>query len=121
MTTASGSRYRLVHVQGGREHVSSVVLSRDEVAEHLHAEAVLHQATGWAVYEEPGALVVALRPGVRREVYARSFDPMGGPMRFGDYTERWEAEAVARAFRARGLQPVKVVKIHATKWIVMLP
>ena len=77
MNTASGSRARLVTNQNGREHVSSVVLGLDEVADHLHAEAVLHQAFGWAVYEEPGELVVAQRPGIRREVYARTFDPMG--------------------------------------------
>ena len=77
MATASGSRYRLVTVQNGREHVSAVVLGHAEVPEHLHAEAVLHQATGWAVYEEPGERVVASRPGIRREVFARRFDPLG--------------------------------------------
>lgn len=70
------TRYRLVHVQNGVEHVSSVVIALGEIPAHLHAEAVLHQATGWAVYEEPGALMVALRPGVRREVFARAYDAL---------------------------------------------
>lgn len=76
MSATAGGRVRLIHCQNGREEVSTVILAPDEVADHLHAEAVLHQAAGWAVYEEPGALVVAQRPGVRREVYARTFDPM---------------------------------------------
>lgn len=76
MTATAGGRLRMVTVQNGREHVSAVILAPDEVSDHLHAEAVLHQATGWAVYEEPGELVVAMRPGIRREVFARHFNPM---------------------------------------------
>jgi len=76
MSATAGGRHRLVTVQNGREHVSAVVLGPDEVSDHLHIEACLHQAAGWVVYEEPGVRVVATRAHVTREITARNFNPM---------------------------------------------
>jgi hypothetical protein len=70
------SRYRLVTVQNGREHVSTVVSGRDEIERDLWAEALLHSWSGWKVAVGTG-MVVATKGDVVREVFFREYDPMG--------------------------------------------
>lgn len=74
---SAGLRWRLVEEQGGRTHVSSVVLAEHEVDVQLAAEATLHAVGGWAV--TPGIRVVICRhwqTGTVRTIRAVAFDPM---------------------------------------------
>lgn len=71
-----GLRWRLVTIEGDSEHVSSVVLNRDEAAEQLRAEAQLHAAGGWSVRVTPdGGIMATSQTGTRRVVMARVFTP----------------------------------------------
>ena len=77
----SGTRFRLVTVQGGREHVSSVLLGRGEVLEHLDAEEDMAHMGGWSITrlhdwgeEFPTLLMLSPRNMVRR-IYARACTP----------------------------------------------
>lgn len=45
----AGARYRLVTTQGGKPHVSSVVLSEEEARRDLDIEADIHEKFGWIV------------------------------------------------------------------------
>lgn len=44
-----GTRYRLVTTQGGKPHVSSVVMSEEEARRDLDTEADIHEKFGWTV------------------------------------------------------------------------
>lgn len=69
-----GTRFRLVDTQGGKRHVSTVVLSEAEAAESLEAEASLHRMAGWRVTVGEG--VVVCRKGViERVIEVQAFDP----------------------------------------------
>ena len=67
------SRWRLVQQQNdGVEHVSSVVIGRDELAEQLRAELELHLGAGW----ELGEWSFVLKKGdVVRRIGVRRFSP----------------------------------------------
>ena len=80
MTTAAvGRRFRIVTEQNGSEHVSSIVLARDEIIEHIAIEADMHEATGWDVsrFALNGLMLgfTATRGGCTRYVFGRSFTP----------------------------------------------
>lgn len=70
----SGERFRLIYGQSGREHTSSVVLSEDEVCDHLEVEAVLHEKTGWVVTRGE-RLLICRRGNSLRSIEAKRFDP----------------------------------------------
>jgi hypothetical protein len=78
-------RYRLVTTTNrfGRssEHVSSVVLAREDVQPSLEVEAEMHEAAGWTVerLERTGEglfAVIVHRAGRARTIEARAFSPM---------------------------------------------
>lgn len=69
-----GKRYRLVYKSEREHHVSSVVLSQDEITDHLDAEAHLHELTGWSV-TRGDLLIVCRRGDSLRVIEAKSFDP----------------------------------------------
>jgi uncharacterized protein (DUF849 family) len=52
-----GTRYRLVSTQGGKPHVSSVVLSEEEAREMLDIEEDIHRKWGWTVTRGEDVLV----------------------------------------------------------------
>ncbi len=68
-------RWRLVTVQNGRRHVSSVVLNEDEAIASVIAEVEMHEATGWTV-ERGARRMAAISPDRRviRTVRAECFD-----------------------------------------------
>ena len=74
------TRWRIVDEQGGRTHVSTVVLAEDEIDEQLAAEAFIHSCAGWAV--TPGRRLLVCRKflgpnaGVVRTIRAVEFDAM---------------------------------------------
>lgn len=41
------NRYRIATATNGELHISSVVLSADEAAEHLQVEETMHRLAGW--------------------------------------------------------------------------
>ena len=67
----TGLRNRLVIEQNGREHVSTVLLSADEIPQMLEAEIWMHQATGWHV-DRHGAMLRFTRGDAVRWVWVRS-------------------------------------------------
>ena len=69
----SCGRFHLVTVQGGREFVSTIALSKEDVQGLLAMDTLLHRAAGWRVAEGHG-VVVARRGGVVRLVSARGLD-----------------------------------------------
>lgn len=71
----TGDRYRLVYTGKGKTHVSSVVLSREEVKESLDAEADLHQIFGWTVTRGDN-IVVCRRGGSERVITVRHSTPL---------------------------------------------
>lgn len=76
-----GTRYRLVSTQGEHEHVSSVVMSREEALEHLDIEAELHEQTGWDVdriVSGRGDLefILCRRGRINRRLTIRGFSPL---------------------------------------------
>lgn len=73
----SGERWRLVTIQNGRRHTSSVILTEDEARESVTAEGVMHEQTGWAVEWGPGRITALSRNRtVLRTVSAEMFDAM---------------------------------------------
>ncbi len=66
-------RWRLVTIQNGRRHVSSVVLNEDEAIASVIAEIEMHEATGWRVERRPREMT-ALKAGTLRTVRAECFD-----------------------------------------------
>ena len=70
----SGGRFHLVTVQGGREFVSTIALSKEDAQGLLAMDTLLHRAAGWRVTEGHG-VVVARRGDVVRLVNARRLDP----------------------------------------------
>jgi len=77
----TGDRYRLVTVQGGEAHVSTLILGESEVAEHLDLEESLHDATGWAVARmdtvgERFPQLFCLRGLRARRIFVKRFTPM---------------------------------------------
>jgi hypothetical protein len=79
---SAGTRYRLVTVTGGEEHVGSVVLSAQEAQEMLALEADLHARFGWKVTlglrSEGGPLdcVIARRGERERLILCRAYEPL---------------------------------------------
>lgn len=69
----SGGRFHLVTVQGGREFVSTIALSKEDAQGLLAMDTLLHRAAGWRVTEGHG-VVVARRGDVVRLVNARRLD-----------------------------------------------
>lgn len=68
-------RNRLVTEQDGAQHVSSVVLSLDEAAEFLDAEADMHKAAGWQV-DHYGGMIRCSRGTLVRWLWIRSRSPL---------------------------------------------
>ncbi len=68
-------RWRLVTIQNGRRHVSSVVLNEDEAIASVIAEVELHEMTGWRVERRPREMT-ALKGRTLRTVRAERFDAM---------------------------------------------
>ncbi len=66
-------RWRLVTVQNGRRHVSSVVLNELEALASVIAEIEMHEATGWRVERRVWEMT-ALKDGTLRTVRAECFD-----------------------------------------------
>ncbi len=69
-------RWRLVTVQNGRRHVSSVVLNEDEARNHILSEEAMHELTGWDVEVDdrrPGQFT-ARHGRILRTVRAERFD-----------------------------------------------
>lgn len=71
-----GTRYRLIYRQGGRTHISSVVLGPDEVDEDLAAEADMHALDGWTVTKGDRVIVARSPRGQVRVIEARAFGPL---------------------------------------------
>ena len=72
----AGKRYRLVTVQNGVEHISSVVLGKEEAADSLIAEAEMHERSGWKVTWKNSGTIIAMRPGIIRKIYISECSPM---------------------------------------------
>ena len=73
------TRWRLVTVQNGKEHVSTVVSAPEEVDRDLAAEADLHRMAGWKVLRvlmNDQLIVIATKGRVSRRVFFREYDPM---------------------------------------------
>ena len=66
---SAGTRWRLVSTQGGKPHVSSVVLSEEEARDHLDIEEKIHRDWGWTVTR--GEDVVVCRKLTRERVIER--------------------------------------------------
>ncbi len=74
-----GTRYRMVTTQDGREHVSSVVLSRHEVRDILDTEETLLRSSGWQISHTQNQLHASKLIGqkrVRRIIEVRAFTPL---------------------------------------------
>ncbi len=72
-----GERWRLVTIQNGRKHVSSVVLNEDEAIASVIAEVEMHEATGWAVERRAREMTALSRNRrVVRTVRAERFSPL---------------------------------------------
>ena len=72
----AGKRYRLVTVQNGVEHISSVVLGKEEAADSLIMEAEIHERSGWTVIWKNSKTITAMRPGIIRKIYISECSPM---------------------------------------------
>lgn len=80
----SGERYRLATttLRGGKtnghpeRYVSPNVLNKEEAAERLAAEVLLHREAGWKVEVQEDATVVCARDGILREIKAIRSTPM---------------------------------------------
>ncbi len=68
-------RNRLVTDQDGTQHVSSVLLTADEIPRMLEAEIQMHRATGWHVTRYGGCLRMQ-RGDTVRWVWVRSKPPL---------------------------------------------
>lgn len=69
------TRWRMVTRQNGIEYVSSIVMTEEEIHQHLRAEAEMHRAAGWTVTEGVN-VVVAHRGGKERVMVGREYDAM---------------------------------------------
>jgi hypothetical protein len=69
------TRNRLVTEQDGSTHVSSVLLTDDEIGEALDWEVQLHQATGWQV-DRFGVMLRCVKGHTVRWLWVRSKSPM---------------------------------------------
>ncbi len=68
-------RWRMVTVQNGKRHVSSVVLNEDEAIAHVIVAVERHEATGWRVERGARRMTALSRDGrVIRTVRAECFD-----------------------------------------------
>lgn len=79
----TGDRYRMVTVQNGTEHVSSVVLNYDEAGAQLLFERTMHNAAGWRVAQVRGEglpHLVFTKGAVTRAVFAKRFSAMDDPV-----------------------------------------
>lgn len=77
----TGSRFRIVLMQDGKERVSTQPIGEGEIEWQLEIEATLHEGTGWdveRVKDEAGLLrcVYASKDGVHRAISARRYGPM---------------------------------------------
>lgn len=68
-------RNRLVTEQNGRQHVSTVLITADEIPHMLQAETLMHQATGWHV-DDYGAMLRFTKGETVRWVWVRSRPPL---------------------------------------------
>lgn len=71
--------YRIVTTQNGKEHISGVVLSRNEANDYLDVERDLHEGTGWKVTSISGVLLCERLAGmrkIRRTIEVRAFTPL---------------------------------------------
>jgi threonine dehydratase len=67
----------MVSVQNGKEHVSTVVLGREELDEQMKAEAEMHVVAGWEVLKSRDGLWMMARKGnIVREVFVREYDAL---------------------------------------------
>jgi hypothetical protein len=74
----SGDRYRLVYQSKNETHVSSIVLSREEVSESLDSEQQIHQIFGWTVTRNDDVLVCR-RGNSERVITARRSSALDDP------------------------------------------
>jgi hypothetical protein len=68
-------RNRLVTEQDGSTHISSLLLTTEEIPEALDWEVQLHEATGWTV-DRYGVVLICRKGNTSRRIWVRSKPPL---------------------------------------------